>query len=297
MDDHLLGHLRDGLAHRYERLEESRSLGVPLATTRRFFEIEGLDLGGLLALELFTTIIPLALLGFGWMSDFSPNLSFGDLLIRQLRLDGTLAQAVRDLFGSGASLESSWTVIGLASFLVWGIPMSSQVAKTFARAWRRERFPLLKEAFRGAAWFVMFLGAHVASLAITEGQVESFTDLLLNVVSLVPLFVMWSLTPAVLIRNGGVAPKHLMWSGVVGVVLDGIIIRWITRLLLPALMRGWIGFGPIGVTMAIMTWCTIVAALWVVTACMAAVIWERYAPADTVVSQQDTVHEPRRGSR
>lgn len=297
MEEHLLDSLRDGVAQRYERLAESRSLGVPLATTRRFFEIEGLDLGGLLALELFTTIIPLALLGFGWMSDFSSSLSFGDILIRQLQLDGTLAQEVRDLFGSGASLKSSWTVIGLASFLVWGIPMSSQVAKTFARAWRRERFPLLREAAHGAVWFVLFLAAHVASLAIAEGQVESIADVGLNILSLLPLFVMWSLTPAVLVRNGAKAPSYLLWAGLVGVVLDGIVIRWITRLLLPALMRGWVGFGPIGVTMAIMTWCTIVAALWVVTACMGAVIWERYAPTETVVTQQDTVHEPRRPVR
>ena len=57
--------LTKSFAHRLEQLEDSRSLGVPVATTRRFFEIEGLDLGGLLALELFTTVIPLILIGFG----------------------------------------------------------------------------------------------------------------------------------------------------------------------------------------------------------------------------------------
>ena len=49
-------------------MEASRSLGVPLSTTRRFFEIEGLDLGGLLALELFTTVIPLILIGSAYAS-------------------------------------------------------------------------------------------------------------------------------------------------------------------------------------------------------------------------------------
>jgi hypothetical protein len=35
-----------------------------------------------------------------------------------------------------------------------------------------------------------------------------------------------------------------------------------------------------------MTWCTVVAALWVITACLGAVLWERSAPAELVVASQ-----------
>ena len=60
---------------------------------------------------------------------------------------------------------------------------------------------------------------------------------------------------------------------------------------LQRLLDGWVGFGPIGAAMALMTTCTIIATLWVVSACMSAVIWERKAPADTVVeSQQPMQH-------
>ena len=123
MDDSPIEALKETVVSHVEQLEASRRLGLPVATTRRFFEIEGLDLGGLLALELFTTVIPLILIGFGWFSGFSNSLSFGDLLIRQLELHGDGASQVRGLFGTGASLKSTWTVVGLASFLVWGIPM------------------------------------------------------------------------------------------------------------------------------------------------------------------------------
>ena len=146
--------LTKSVTHRLEALEESRSLGVPVATTRRFFEIEGLDLGGLLALELFTTVIPLILIGFGWASNFNDKLSFGDLLIKQLHLHGAKAEQMHDLFSTGASLKSTWTVVGLGSFLVWGIPMSSQVAKMFGRAFRRQRYPFWGEVWRGTMWFV-----------------------------------------------------------------------------------------------------------------------------------------------
>ena len=44
--------------------------------------------------------------------------------------------------------------------------------------------------------------------------------------------------------------------------------------------------------MALMTTCTIIATLWVVSACMSAVIWERKAPADTVVESQQAGRQP-----
>ena len=85
MEDRL-EHLKDSVTHRYERLEESKKLRFIVVGTKRFFEIEGLDLAGLLALELFTTIIPLVLLGYSYASDFNANLSFGDFLIKWMAL-------------------------------------------------------------------------------------------------------------------------------------------------------------------------------------------------------------------
>lgn len=290
MDEHPIEALKDTVAGTVEQLEASRRLGVPVAATRRFFEIEGLDLGGLLALELFTTVIPLILIGFGWFSGFSNSLSFGDLLIRQLELEGDGADQVRGLFGTGASLKSTWTVVGLTSFLVWGIPMSSQVAKTFARAWRRERYSFLHEVWRGAVWFLLFLATQVATVAIGTAGIHGVPHMVFNLLSLLPSFILWSATPAILVRDGANGWKHLAWCGIAGVVLDAALIRIITRILLPALLNGWEGFGPIGAAMTLMTWCTVVAALWVITACLGAVLWERTAPAELVISTQQHHH-------
>jgi uncharacterized BrkB/YihY/UPF0761 family membrane protein len=286
MEENSLEALKGTVVGRVEQLEASRRLGLPVAATRRFFEIEGLDLGGLLALELFTTVIPLILIGFGWFSHFSSSLSFGDLLIRQLELEGDGASQMRGLFGTGASLKSTWTVVGLASFLFWGIPMSSQVAKTFARAWRRERFAFAKEVWRGSIWFFLFLGAQVSTIAVGTVHVPGVPHILFNALALLPSFVLWSVTPAMLVRDGANGWRHLAWCGLAGVVLDAILIRIMTRVLLPMLLGGWEGFGPIGAAMALMTWCTVVAALWVITACLGAVLWERNAPAQLVLDSQ-----------
>lgn len=290
MDEHPIEAMKDTVVSTVDQLEASRRLGLPVAATRRFFEIEGLDLGGLLALELFTTVIPLILIGFGWFSGFSNSLSFGDLLIRQLELKGDGASQVRGLFGTGASLKSTWTVVGLGSFLIWGIPMSSQVAKTFARAWRRERYPFLHEVWRGAVWFFLFLGTQVATVAIGTSEIHGVPQIVFNLLSLLPSFVLWSATPAILVRDGSNGWKHLAWCGIAGVVLDAALIRMITRVLLPALLSGWHGFGPIGAAMTLMTWCTVVAALWVVTACLGAILWERTAPSELVITTQQHHH-------
>ena len=290
MEDHIES-LKEHLTGAYQRLEDSKRLGVPVASTRRFFEIEGLDLAGLLALELFTTIIPLVLIGYGWAVQFSSTLSMGDFLISWMQLDGASATIVNDLFGTGASLKSIWTLTGLGGFLFWGIPMSAQVAKTWARAFRRERFPFWTEVGRGAIWFVLLMITQAVGLSLMR-RPDSVVNFAINALGFVPGFVLWAVSPFVLIRNGRLGWRHFVWCGLVGVVLDNIFARFALRWIFPQLLDGWVGFGPIGAAMALMTTCTIIATLWVVSACMSAVIWERKAPADTVVESQQPRQQP-----
>lgn len=287
MEEHLES-LRDHLTEAYERLEETKRLGVVVAATKRFFAVEGLDLAGLLALELFTTIIPLVLIGYGWVVKFSPRLSMGDFLINWMNLDGQSAAIVNDLFGTGASLKSVWTVAGLAGFLFWGIPMSAQVAKVWARAFQRERFPFWGEVWRGAVWFVTLMVTQTIGLMFVR-RPTTVVGFFVNLLSFVPGFLLWAVSPVILIRNGRSGWRQFAWCGLVGVVLDNLFARVTLRWVFPRLLDGWVGFGPIGAAMALMTTCTVIAALWVASACLGAVLWERKAPAATVVdSQQST---------
>jgi hypothetical protein len=274
------------LATRTAQLEESKRLGPVVAGTKRFFEIEGLDLAGLLALELFTTVIPLVLIGYSWASDFSSNLSFGDFMIKWMDLKGQSASVVQGLFGTSASLRSTWTVLGLAGFLFWGIPMSSQVAKTYARAFRRERWPFWTEVWRGTAWFVLLLGTYVLTAVITSGHADGAGHWVFYTISLAPGFVLWSISPVILIRAGHAAWRHLAWCGLAGVVIGTIGSRLTLLVVFPKLLAGWVGFGPIGVAMAMMTTASVIAVLWVVTAVLGAVLWERNAPEHEVIASQ-----------
>jgi hypothetical protein len=164
--------------------------------------------------------------------------------------------------------------------------MSSQVAKTYARAYRRERWPFWTEVWRGTLWFVVFLGTQAVTLAIVRHQSMIILRILMNLALVIPSFILWSLSPVILVRHGGAGRKYLAWSGLTGVVLDLLLVRITLRWVFPRLLNGWVGFGPIGAAMAMMTTCTVIATLWVANACIGAVLWERTAPPDLVITTQ-----------
>ena len=279
--------VRQHLAERRQRLLESRRLSPVAAVAARFKEIDGGTQGVLVSVQLFTVVIPLMILGFSYFKGFAENASPGSLWIRELGLSGSTSDTVRGAFGDTAALRSIWTFVGVAVFLVWGIPMSIMVASIFAKAWQREQFGTSQKLGRGAVWFLLYLTMLVLRERIAYGaDYTGATQLLMFVIALVPVWAFWSLTPLVLVRDGGHGAKYLALAGLAGVVIDGIIIPVAGRIIFPHMIDAWTNFGPIGVAMAIMTWCGVLGSGWVITACVGAVLWERTAPTDTVIEAQ-----------
>lgn len=279
--------VRQHLAERRAQLIASRRLSPVAAVVTRFKEIDGANQGVLVSVQLFTVIIPLMILGFSYFRGFAENASPGTVWIRELGLSGATSDTVRSAFGDTAALRSIWTVVGVAAFMVWGIPMSMVVASIFARAWRREQFGPGQRLLRGSVWFLLYLTMLVLRERLAFGaEYHGATQLLMFVVALVPVWVFWSLTPLVLVRDGGHGFKYLALAGLAGVVIDGIIVPVIGRVIFPGVIDAWTSFGPIGVAMAIMTWCGLLGTAWVITACVGAVLWERTAPTDTVLEAQ-----------
>jgi len=279
--------IRTHLEQRRLRLLEARRLSPVAAVVARFKEIDGSTQGVLVSVQLFTVVLPLMILGFSYFAGFAENANPGTIWIRELGLTGATSDTVRGAFGYTAALRSVWTVVGVAAFLVWGIPMSVMIASIFAKAWRREQFGFGQRFLRGAIWFVLYLTMIVLRERIAYGaDYTGLTQLLMFVIALVPVWVFWSLTPLVLVRDGGHGKKYLALAGLAGVVIDGIIVPIIGRLIFPRVIDAWTSFGPIGVAMAIMTWCGVLGTAWVITACVGAVLWERTAPTETVLDAQ-----------
>ena len=281
MRDH--GHtaeLRPRLERCYERLKRSRKTAPLVAVVQRFVEIDGSALSGLVSIQLFTTVIPLIIIGFAYVSGFASDASVGDLFIRALGLHHPLDDRVREAFGAPSGVQHVWTFLGLSAFLVWGIPMAIRVAQMFAQAWRRPQFGMAEKLGRGAAWFILYLATMDARERIGfAGHHAAGIRAALLIVSLVPVWIFWSLTPMLLVRDGGRGWKYHLLAGLAGVVIDGIVVVAVVRLAFPILLRGWTGFGPMGVAMTLMTWCAVVATGWVIIACTGAIIWERNVPA------------------
>jgi hypothetical protein len=275
------------LAERGRRLAESRALGPVKAVLLRFKEIDGANQGVLISVQLFTVVIPLMIIGFSYFKGFAGNASPGTVWIRELGLSGSTSDTVRGAFGDTAALRSIWNFVGVAAFLVWGIPMSIMVASMFARAWQREQFGAGQRLARGVVWFLLYLMMLVLRERIAYGgDYTGATQVLLFAIALVPVWVFWSLTPLVLVRDGGHGMKYLALAGLAGVVIDGIVVPAIGRIIFPGVIDAWTSFGPIGVAMAIMTWCGVLGTAWVITACVGAVLWERTAPTETVLQAQ-----------
>lgn len=275
------------LEERARKLAASRRLTPVAAVLARFKEIDGANQGVLISVQLFTVVIPLMILGFSFFTGFAENVSTGTIWIRELGLAGPTSDTVRDAFGGTAELRSVWNVVGIAAFLVWGIPMSATVAAMFAKAWQREQFGLAQRLARGAAWFVLYLTMIALRERIAYGTEHTgWIQVLLFAVALMPVWAFWSLTPVVLVRDGGHGFRYLALAGLAGVVIDGIIIPVAGRVVFPVVIDGWTNFGAIGVAMALMTWCGVIGVGWVITACVGAVLWERSAPTDTVIEAQ-----------
>ena len=253
----------------------------------RFKEIDGGTLGAMVSVQLFTTVIPLMIMGFSYMRGFADNVSPGTLVIRELGLDHPASDHVRSAFGDSSALRSSWTFLGVAGFLVWGIPMGIMIAGIFAKAWRREQFGLTGRLWRGVVWFALYLVMiGLRDRIAFGGDHHAGLRMLRFAASLLPVWIFWSLTPALLVREGGRGRNYLLLAGLAGVVIDGIVLPLGSRWLFPPVLDGWEELGPIGVAMALLTWCGAVGTGWVVTACVGAVLWERNAPAETVVESQ-----------
>ena len=279
--------MSDALARRYASLEQRRHLGFLISVLGRYRDIDGGTSAGVLSVTLFTTVLPLIILGFGYFSGFAENVSIGTLFVRQLGLRGAVAQTVRDAFGTADALRSSWSILGLVGFLVWGIPMAVTVAGIFARAWRRAPLSFWQRLWRGTCWFVLYLVMLAINDMVAFGSDHSRSvTFLLICVTFVPTWVFWTFTPALLVRDGGRGIRFLAKAGLAGLVIQGVVLSFAQRLVFPPMLAGWTGFGPMGVAMAIITWCGVIGIGWVAIACVGAVMWERSAPAETVIAAQ-----------
>ena len=140
----------------------------------------------------------------------------------------------------------------------------------------------------GAVWFVIYL----VMIGLRErialgGEHPSWIRALLFVAALVPIWIFWSLTPALLVRDGGRGWRYLAVAGLAGTAISGAIIPLAARIIFTA--RRLERAGPDRRRHGVDDVVRNRRRGWVVTACIGAVLWERTAPADTVIGSESAM--------
>jgi hypothetical protein len=278
------------IARRVAELERNRHVGVLVAWRRRYDEIRGYELAAAIGVALFTTVLPLILIGFAWAESFKSNRSSADLVIRQFNLHSETARVVRDTFSSASSERSDATVLGLFSILVGGVPLAGFLARAFAMAWRVPEHSFLRGAARGGAWFVLYM----ITLGVTESARYSLAregivwTLAAAVVTLGVTFGLWLVTPRLLLARDLGGWRALVPTAVAGTVLTVVVVL-LGHVVVPYWLSQWTqSFGGIGVAFAFITFIVLVAVSWVMVATFGAVYWERTADPELVAADQMT---------
>ena len=142
------------LEERYRRLADARKRRLPVAIATRFTEIDGATLGALVSIQLFTTVIPLIIIGFDYFSGFAENASPGTLFIREVGLEYPLTERVRAAFAAMATVVAPFCAdADLVTETFWaalhGLAALEGSARIRPRA-RAERVALVVAAIAGS---------------------------------------------------------------------------------------------------------------------------------------------------
>jgi hypothetical protein len=256
-------------------LQQRRWARPTVAIARRFFEISGLDLGCFIAVELFTTILPILLIGYGRLNNFSHDVSIGQLFVDMVGANGRDAARILREFGKASGIQQTWTLFGVAGFLVWGIPMSLTVCRMYAAAWKRPQHSAMQRMWRGAIWFLVYLVVAGVNEKLLHTSHNPALRITLTVAAVGLSSAFWGFTPALLVPGIRLSKRLIVEAGLIGALVHIVILRFAVRAVFPLLLSGWDGFGPVGVALTIMTWCGSLGIVWVAVACAGAVISER----------------------
>lgn len=245
--------------HRLEHHSNGRLGSLALGCLRRYAE-SSRNSGAALVLNVFLSVVP-ALLAVYALAGVSggDDPSIAQHLIDHLNLHGTTAALVSRTFGSVSGNAGAASVIGLASFFVFGLGVGKILQDVYALAWHVEAGSALDQ-WRFGLWFVVattLLGFQVSE----ETFVSSLGWELLVPIWLVVLAGFWLWTPWFLLHRK-IGVRRLLPGAVIVAVAYTI-----TTSISEFLVGDWINenghfFGSFGVALALLTWGQVLAGIW-----------------------------------
>ena len=215
---------------------------------RRFQTLEGFDRAIALASLTFSALIPLGIVVSGAVSDHS----IGQHLVERYGLEGNGAEAVKDLFDTGADLASSFSVFSFFLLLVTILSFSRAIQRLFERAW--ELPPLsVRNTKNGLIWMcglvVYAVATGVVRANYNSGVLELLTGAVLGLLSVA--FVVWS---GVLLSNRRITRHQLLPAAILVAAVGGLLAIG-GDIYVPRLFNSYASrYGAVGAVFALISW-------------------------------------------
>jgi membrane protein len=210
----------------------------------RLISLEILDRALVIGAQAFGALIPLLIVIAG--TGASDGESFADKLIDRFDLTGSTADAVKSAFGGGTG-GASLTTLGVVIVIFSSLSFTRAVQRTFELTW-----DLPKRGFRSTAWNLAWVAAFALYLTIFPVVRGWFHGFPYNVISLCGTFLLWSITPYLLLA------RRVLWKRLIPqaaltafgmTILSGGLLIYMPR----ALQSSASEFGAIGVAFTLLT--------------------------------------------
>jgi uncharacterized BrkB/YihY/UPF0761 family membrane protein len=264
-------------------VERRPALGFPVASYRRFKEMQGKHLAFVIGGNMFISVLPLFVVGYAIIEAFNPNRSIAVVLIQRFHLEGQTAALVRQTFTSARSGRNAALSLSIVSLFVTGFSVATTMQVAYARAFRVQPLRGVQKLSRGAAWLLLMIAVSAVGLTLRYwAHSRPWWFLAVAVLVLVAVTFVFFLVSPRLLLDLPFEWRHLRVGAAACVVAHAIV-----SLVSTFLMRRWLGvyghaYGGLGIALAFLSWVGVFATYWVWTGAIAAVYWDRFATSQEI---------------
>jgi membrane protein len=249
-----------------------RLIGAPLRFIRDwlagFIALQGFDRAVALAGQAFTALIPL-LIVYGAVVSKASGRDFADQLVDAFDLKGTAAKEIELAFAPPTSVESTVGIFGVFLLIFSALAFTRALQRLYQLAWNQTSLGIW-----AAKWGLIWLGIIVITITVRPILLGWSHGVLRLALSLAFGFVVWLVTPYVLLGRRiawqRLAPTAILTGFGMTVLAIGSAI-WMPRSVATSAEQ----FGTIGVAFALLSWLVGYGFVLVVAASGGQVIEER----------------------
>jgi uncharacterized BrkB/YihY/UPF0761 family membrane protein len=240
------------------------------------------------------SVIPTALVAIAFFDKSGGDANaLAQRLITHMHLNGSVADIVRQTFGTTANNAVAATVAVVVSFLFWGIGIGQLYRDVYTRAWHLETAQA-SDQLLFTIWYFVTCGL-LGFVFVATTETASSNRALFIPVWFAASTLYWVWTPRFLLHRK-VPTKKLLPGALLGAFVLGGTIGTSPLWMGPTLNQNAKAFGSFGVVIAIIAYVLIAITLSMVCAVFAPV-WEEFKQAEEerkAVSARAPAAEPSR---